>query len=118
MEGYQARKKHSQEKMAKLDFTRFGSDDGRCFAPLFVQMHREIVSSIDNCPLYYFPINSMGTGGVLFSCLESIEWMPFENATDYESLLNRLRSMPIQTQQFINVMKDGIKAGIVASTAM
>ena len=105
-------------KAAKLDFTLFGSEDARCYAPLFIQMHKEIIQNIERCPLYYLPINSMGTGGVCFSALESVEWMNFETVGDYDSYFARVESIPIQIEQFISVMKAGVALGYVASTAM
>lgn len=119
--GYMKRKAHSEEmlrRIAAIDFTLFDSNDARMFAPLFIQMHRDVIDGIDHCPLYYMPINSMQSGGVLYSFLESIDWMPFENASDYEAYLARLQSAPAQFQQFIAVMREGIAAGVVASTAM
>jgi uncharacterized protein (DUF885 family) len=119
--GYQARKAHSAEmlkKMAVVDFTMFSSADARVYAPLFVQMHRDIVENIEHCPVYLFPINSMGYGGVCYSFLESIEWMPFDTLEDYDRLLARLKSAPVQMQQFTSAMRIGMEKKIVASTAM
>lgn len=119
--GYEARKEHSArmlEKMATVDFTLFSSDDARVFAPLFVQMHRDIVENVKHCPVFFFPINSMGYGGVCYSFLESIEWMPFETLSDYDALLARVRSAPLQLQQFTSVMRAGMEKKMVASTAM
>lgn len=101
-----------------MDFTLYSVDDSRIFNPLFVQMHRDIIFNIDHCPFYLFPINSMGYGGVCFSALESIEWMSFNNVNDYEALLARINSIPIQLEQFISAMQIGMKKHIVASTAM
>lgn len=119
--GYEARKAHSAEmlkKMSAVDFTMFTSEDARVFAPLFVKMHRDIIENIQHCPVYYFPINSMGYGGVCYSLLESVEWMPFDTLEDFDSLLARLKSAPLQMQQFTSVMRAGMAKKIVASTAM
>lgn len=118
---FQKRIEHSKEMLKRIgcaDFTQFSSDDARMFAPLFIQMHRDLIDGISNCPLYLMPINSMGCGGALYSFIESVEWMPFDNLEDYQSYLARLKSAPTQMQQFIEVMTEGISKQIVASTAM
>ena len=106
------------KRMGVADFTQFGSDDGRMFVPLFIQMHRDLIDGISKCPLYLMPINSMGCGGALYSFIESIEWMHFDTLEDYQSYLARLKSAPTQMEQFIEVMTEGISKQIVASTAM
>lgn len=120
VEGYMRRKRHSEDMLKEAE--RFDSSllskDELLILSLFTAMHRDLVNGIDQCPLYLFPINSMGAGGVLFSFVESVEWMPFNTSEDYEVYLQRLQACPKQLDQFVSAMKEGINRGIVASTAM
>ncbi len=88
------------------------------YASLFERMHSEIVSALQQCPSHLMPINSIGCGGVVFSFLESIEWMRFENLGDFELYSRRLFAFPAQVDEFIAAMREGVRRGFVASAAV
>lgn len=120
---YEARAAHSREmrrevqEILKSHLDQLTPEEV-LYARLFENQHAEVETSIDLAPLYLFPINSMGAGGVLNSFIESVEWMRFETEEDYQRYLRRLRAVPDQIQEFKDCMKTGLARGYVASQAM
>lgn len=84
---------------------------------LFRLQHEELIAASEKAPLYLIPANAIGGTGVCLSFVESIEWMRFENARDYQVLVQRMNAFPVQIDQFIAAMREGIRIGFVASKA-
>lgn len=89
----------------------------RVWASSFENMHETLADAIENCPLFYLPINTIGAGCVTFSFSESIEWMRFDSKKDFETYLRRLQRFPVQVNEVIETMREGVSKGFVASTA-
>ncbi len=94
------------------------SKQEKIFASIFESQHADIVRAFDKAPLFLMPINSVGTGGAVYSFLESIEWMRLESEADLRILLNRVRACPAQLREFQACLADGMQSGYVASAAM
>jgi uncharacterized protein (DUF885 family) len=122
-EGYEQRRLH-HASMAKRAGDLMSTSGGALsssdvkYLTLFMDHHREVADNISACPLYLLPFNSIGAGGVCFSFLESIEWMRLKEEKDFKLLLHRIRAFPLQIDQFIRSMREGIVRGYVANTAM
>lgn len=121
--GYASRLSHHKSMVDQV--TKILNEEGTnipenhlVFAELFKHGHEEIVDNMTNYPIYVMPLNSIGAGGITFSFLESIEWMRFESLNDFNLLIERMRGFKIQSEQFIESMKEGIKIGYVANDAM
>jgi len=117
---YKARGSHSRRMASecKAILAAGGlSTEARAWARCFVGLHEDLADSIDECPLFYLPINTIGAGCVTFSFSESIEWMRFDNRGDFEVYLRRLQRLPYQVNEVIETMREGVSKGFVASTA-
>ncbi|XP_076033286.1 uncharacterized protein LOC143020652 isoform X2 [Oratosquilla oratoria] len=60
---------------------------------------------------YLLPLNY--TEGIHEDFEDLISWMVFETPQDYEKLLSRLRKLPVQIEQIIDLMRVGMKEGVV-----
>ena len=77
------------EKLNEILKTNKLTEQENVFAQMFKDQHELLIQCIMKSPLFLIPVNGMGAGGVLFSFLESIEWMRFEKLNDFKILLWR-----------------------------
>jgi len=114
--------KHSRRMLDEVSMLEqmSGQLSGRdnLYLTIFTEMHREVVSNIESCPLYLLPINSIGAGCATYSFSESVEWMRFDGENDFNKYLTKLRYFPKQIEELIGCLKIGIETGYIASQAM
>lgn len=94
------------------------SSDELWLAEVFIKQHEDVVDAIKNCKMFLIPINGIGAGCVTYSFIESIEWMRFQSAEDYQLFLDRLIACPVQVDQFIEAFREGVRQNIIASFPM
>lgn len=83
---YRTRGQHSRAMLQELDIIERShalNKEDTTFAKLFRAMHSDLARAIEECPLYYMPLNSMCATGVGYSFLEAVDWMRFESKVNY-----------------------------------
>jgi uncharacterized protein (DUF885 family) len=118
-EAFQQRLQHNQEMIQKIQILQARHSNCDSNDALLLQLFSKNLSdemeAIENgCHVY--PLNSIGYGGVHQNFIESLDWLGEENRS--QNFLSRFQKFPIQSQQWKDLLKEGIRIQKVASLPM
>jgi len=117
---FEKTKQHSQEVLEQLraiDRNALPTDDDKLNFDLFKSCHEDLIESLGT-QLYFCSLNSMHHDGPLNNIFEVVELMRFESSKDYERYFDRLGELPRQIDEYIELLREGVKRGMVISKVM
>jgi len=124
-DAYDRRAAHSCRMAAAADHILNSSASALALSPLqrahaasFIDGHDALGLAITCYPIHLMPLNSVGVGGVSLSFVETVEWMRFETADDFEVYAGKVEAASGQVEEVIVAMREGMRRGWLQTAAV